>query len=127
MFENSIFLFSVLQQNVEKEKFTTKYHKIWLQRRQFQSALFESKILRNATNIIVAIIFEIAHLSASESLSLQRIGAISVEKLFSITRLHAKMHQTMSRILEGIEVDQVNGTVHATRIVRRKKSAKGKL
>jgi hypothetical protein len=65
MVENGIFLFSALQQNVEKEKLTTKYHKKWLQRRQFQSTLFESKILRNATNTIAAIIFEIAHLSAS--------------------------------------------------------------
>jgi hypothetical protein len=85
------------------------------------------EILRNAMNTIAAIIFEIAHLYASQSLSLQRIAAVPVEKLFGITRLHAKMHQTMSRILEGMEVDQSNGTVHATRIVRRRKSDKGKL
>jgi hypothetical protein len=70
MVENGIFLFSALQQNVEKEELITKYG--CREDNSSRRCLFESKILRNSTNTIAAIIFQIAHLSGSQSLSLQR-------------------------------------------------------
>jgi hypothetical protein len=69
MVENGRFLFSALQQNVEKDKPITKYG--CRDDNSSRRCLFESKILRDATNAIAVIIFEIAHLSASQSLSLQ--------------------------------------------------------
>jgi hypothetical protein len=89
--------------------------------------LFESKILRNATNTFAAIIFAIAHLSASQSLSLQRIVTVPVEKLFGVTKFPAKTDQTMSRISEAMASNQANPIVHAMRIVSKRKLTDGNL
>jgi hypothetical protein len=85
--------------------------------------LFDSKILGHVTNIIAAIIYEITHLPTSQSASLQRIETAPGEKLSSIIRIHAKTHQTASRILSCMEVDQAMQTVHPIRIVRKRKLA----
>jgi hypothetical protein len=65
------------------------------------------------------------HLPASQSLLLQRIGAVPVEKLFGMTRSDAKTHQTMSRTLEAMEIDQAERIVHPIRILRKRKLAYG--
>jgi hypothetical protein len=90
-------------------------------------SLFDRKLVRHGSNTIAAIIHEIDQLHPGELLSLQRLSTVPVEKLFGITRLHAKTHQTLSGILKALETDQVLRLLHATREVRKRKLAYGEV
>jgi hypothetical protein len=60
----------------------------------------DRKPLIRATNTIAGILYEIRN--GSGEISLQRLTTVPLEKLFGITRLHAKTHQTMTDILKAM-------------------------
>jgi hypothetical protein len=68
-------------------------------------------------------IYEIEQLSSADLLSLQRLRTVPIEKLFEMTRLHAKAHQTLSGILNSMKRDQALRLLHASKEVRKRKLA----
>jgi hypothetical protein len=73
--------------------------------------MFDRKRLMYLTKTIAGIRNEIR--TGSGEILLQKFATVPLEKLFDITRLHAKTHQTMTEILKTMEIDQAMGFGYA--------------
>jgi hypothetical protein len=57
-----------------------------------------------ATNTIAALLYQMRQ--TKTPIALQRLTTVPAEKMFGVTRLHVKTHQTMCGIIKMIEIDQ---------------------
>jgi hypothetical protein len=73
--------------------------------------------------MIAGIIHEIS--KARGPISLHRITAVPLEKMFGVTRLSARTHSVLSELIEIMEVDQAMKIVYANRTVRLRRFAYG--
>jgi hypothetical protein len=86
--------------------------------------MFDRKLLMHAMNAITGLFDEIRTVSAE--ILLQRLATVPLEKLFGITRLHAKTHQTMTGILKTMEINQAMRFVYAYHDVKNRRRSSGK-
>jgi hypothetical protein len=77
----------------------------------------------HATNTIAGIVYEIHN--GKGPISLQRITTVPLEKLFGVTRLHARTHQTMANVVRQMEIDQAMRLVYAHHEVQNRRLAYG--
>jgi hypothetical protein len=90
---------------------------------QQRRLLFDRKLLMHTTDSISGIVYEIK--KAKKPISLQRVSTVPVERRFGRTRMHAGVHQTLTKLVETMEVDEAMKVLYAHGEVRNRRLSYG--